>query len=155
MEMKVMSKWIYKIERNIAFFPPREVFRGVAPFESEWLKIDPVAGTIAIQKGYAWDGCSPKLFSVLGLFWAGTPDGIMCEDGFTKTGKASLVHDALYQYLGSHGMSRAACDKVFFHQMKDDGFALRHVYYVAVRALGGIAHWLSSKLNKLRTKRSK
>jgi hypothetical protein len=53
---------------------------------------------ITVTARYAWDGCSPKL-CVWDLL-LGTPDGVV--DSATKQPKtyyASLVHDALYQFL--------------------------------------------------------
>jgi hypothetical protein len=143
-----MSKWIYRTNRDVVIFPPLYCFKGVKEFHNEWLSIDPVAGAITVRKQYSWDGCSPKLCSFMGLFWIGTPDGIVCKDGFTKTGKASMVHDALYQFLGEHTMNRTTCDEVFLNQMKRDEFVLAYPYYMTVRAFGGIFHFVRTKWNK-------
>ena len=55
-------------------------------------------GKMTVNKRYAWDDCTPKICIFDVLF--GTPDGVV--DSRTrkpKTYYASLVHDALYQFL--------------------------------------------------------
>ena len=55
-------------------------------------------GTMTVTAGYAWDGCTPKC-CVLDLS-IGVPDGVVNADtGKPKTYYASLIHDALYQFL--------------------------------------------------------
>ena len=56
------------------------------------------SGKVTVPSSYAWDGCSPK--GCLFDFVVGTPDGVV--DTGTKRPKtyyASLVHDAMYQFL--------------------------------------------------------
>ena len=92
--------------------------------------------TIVVTGGYAWDGCSPKLcvFDIL----IGTPDGVV--DSTTKQPKtyyASLVHDALYQFLlDGLPFSRAQADDCFLRLMARTGFAPRRLYWLAVRVFG-------------------
>ena len=73
------------------------------PFISKWLEINE-NGKITVkanEKGYSWDGCSPKK-SFFNLFIFGTPDGhIDYRTNLPFTHDASLFHDALYQYLDS------------------------------------------------------
>ena len=94
------------------------------------------SGEITVTAGYAWDGCSPKfcLFDIL----IGIPDGVI--DSTTKQPKAyhaSLVHDALYQFLlDGLPFSRAQADKCFLRLMEERGFAPRYIYWLAVRLLG-------------------
>ena len=96
---------------------------------------------ITIKKGYAWDGCTPKI-SIFDLFILGTPDGILSD----KTGKpkayyASLVHDALYQFLPemneSQGITRRDADDFFQRILVEHEFAPNKIYWLAVRMLGG------------------
>lgn len=100
-------------------------------FENEWIRIK--GSKMTINKGYSWDGCSPKV-EVLDLI-IGTPDG-RDSNGFPITYFASLVHDALYQWKGEHGIKRKEADKLFLTMLK--GFKLKWIYYLVVRAFGGI-----------------
>jgi hypothetical protein len=95
-------------------------------------------GDVRILAGYAWDGCTPK-FSLFDIVF-GISDGIPNEK--TKKPKAyyaSLLHDALYQFLDADlPLSRAQADRVFLELMTRDRFAPRLPYYAAVRAFGGL-----------------
>lgn len=125
--------WLYRIDREFRVESP---FVG-RPFRARWLTIH-ADGTIIIPAGYAWDGCTPK-WSVFDLCTIGTPDGIVnVRTGMRRTGRASLVHDALYQYLAWHEISRAEADRLFLDLMRRDGFALARLYWLAVRAFGGV-----------------
>lgn len=125
--------WVFKLE---------EVYRAPSnfvdyEFNSEWLQIDEV-GTIEIRKGYGWDGCTFKK-SVLDVFIVGTPDGIIdIETLKPKTYYASLVHDALYQYYGYHGIRRRDIDRLFLTMMRKKKFKPALLYYLAVRVFGGL-----------------
>jgi hypothetical protein len=91
---------------------------------------------ITVTARYAWDGCSPKL-CVWDLL-LGTPDGVV--DSATKQPKtyyASLVHDALYQFLlDGLPLKRWQADHCFFQLMKETRFGPRYLYWAAVRVLG-------------------
>ncbi len=93
-------------------------------------------GTITVKEHYAWDGCSPK-FCVFDIL-LGTPDGVV--DSKTKQPKtyyASLVHDALYQFLlDGLPFKRWQADRCFLRLMDGTGFAPRYLYWAAVRLLG-------------------
>lgn len=95
-------------------------------------------GIIVVKKEYAWDGCTPKIcvFDVL----VGIPDGVV--DSRTKKPKtfyASLVHDALYQFLPDGlPLTRKNADDCFLKLMEETGFVPRYFYYAAVRLLGGM-----------------
>ena len=95
-------------------------------------------GDARVLSGYAWDGCTPK-FSLFDIV-IGTPDGV--PNQVTKKPKAyyaSLVHDALYQFLDlGLPLSRAHADRVFLEILTRDRFAPRPIYYVAVRVFGGV-----------------
>jgi len=92
--------------------------------------------TIVVTARYAWDGCSPK-FCLLDLN-LGTPDGVV--DSSTKQPKtyyASLVHDALYQFLlDGLPLTRAQADNCFLRLMSQTQFTPRRLYWMAVRAFG-------------------
>ena len=92
--------------------------------------------TIIVSEGYAWDGCSPK-FCVFDIL-IGTPDGVV--DSTTKQPKtyyASLVHDALYQFLlDGLPFTRAQADDCFLRLMTRTGFAPRWFYWLGVRMFG-------------------
>jgi len=96
-------------------------------------------GDARVLTGYAWDGCTPK-FSFFDIV-IGTPDGV--PNQVTKKPKAyyaSLLHDALYQFLDAElPLSRAQADRLFLEILTRDRFAPRRIYYVAVRVFGGLS----------------
>jgi hypothetical protein len=141
-------KYNYVNQKSIGINVTASDIRGASDFENEWLKIDARFNVIIVRRGYAWDGCSPKLFSVLGLVNIGTPDGISLPDGYRITGKASLVHDALYQFIDEHDLTRKQCDKIFKMQLQRDGFKLWPVYYAGVRVFGGVFNLMYKKFVK-------
>ena len=106
-------------------------------FESKWLEIGD-GGQITVkanESGYAWDGCTPK-WSLLNLVIIGTPDGhIDYRTMQPFTYYASLVHDALYQYLDTVPISKEKIDLLFLKMLGD--FKLRHIYYWVVKHFGG------------------
>lgn len=108
------------------------------PFDSRWLSIS-VDGKVTVkanETGYAWDGCTPKK-SLLNLVIVGVPDGhIDYRTMKPYAYYASMVHDALYQYLYSVPVSRRQIDRLFLQMLGD--FKLRYVYYAFVRLFGGL-----------------
>ncbi|AGI25172.1 hypothetical protein H681_16520 [Pseudomonas sp. ATCC 13867] len=118
--------------------------------------VDLIAGTVsydlACQRTYAWDGCSPKVpFYWIATF--GTPDWwdhlepVQClRHGQQKqrlmfwpvAHHASLVHDALYQFLNVAPVTKAEADELFHRMLLEAGMPrpLAWVYYRAV-VLGG------------------
>ena len=126
------SVWIFKLEADYRY--PTGLKTDF--FDSNWLRID-TNGVITVYKGYAWDGCSFK-FNLFDLAVAGTPDGIIDITSMKpKTYYASLVHDALYQYLPYHSISRRQADIIFYELLAKAGFIPRKIYYLAVRLVGG------------------
>lgn len=95
-------------------------------------------GTMTVTAGYAWDGCTPKIciFDLL----VGTPDGVVhAGTRKPKTYYASLVHDALYQFVPDGlPISKHQADVCFLRLMEETGFAPRHLYYAAVVVFGGL-----------------
>jgi Protein of unknown function (DUF1353) len=88
------------------------------------------------------------------LLLIGTPDGLQ-KSGDIRTIKdqkfyekktvfwqrahhASLVHDALYQYLDSIPMSKKDVDNLFYDMLLESGFSVTvaKIYHLAVRYLG-------------------
>jgi len=106
-------------------------------FDSKWLAITS-DGILTIKndtEGYCWDGCTPK-WSLLNLLIIGTPDGHIDHRTMKPfTYHASLVHDALYQYLDSVPVSKEKIDLLFLSMLGD--FKLRKVYYLIVKYFGG------------------
>jgi hypothetical protein len=94
------------------------------------------SGLVTIPVGYAWDGCSPKVCVFDLLF--GTPDGVVdSRTQRAKTYYASLVHDAMYQFLlDGLPYRRGQIDGCFRRLMAETGFGPRWIYWVAVRFLG-------------------
>ena len=100
-------------------------------------------GTITVKEDYSWDGCSPKL-RVFDLGYIGTPDGTLdVHTGQQKTYYASLLHDALYQFIADPRMEykRSQMDRMFFDLMTQSGFGARHIYLFATRSLGWVFHY--------------
>jgi hypothetical protein len=94
------------------------------------------SGEVTIPASYAWDGCSPKVcvFDLL----IGTPDGVIdSRTGRPKTYYASLVHDAMYQFLlDDLPFQRRQVDACFRRLMAETGFGPRWLYWAAVRVFG-------------------
>lgn len=127
--------WIFKIHSDFQF---QSIHRDKS-FDSKWLRLEP-DGTVTVKangSGYAWDGCTPKI-SILGLFILGTPDGhIDIETEKPITYFASMVHDAFYQYLEDVPVSKRDIDRQFYLMLKERGFPLARLYYMAVDRFGG------------------
>ena len=143
--------FIWKLHRKVSLATS---IKGVN-YSGEYLSLDPT-GILALERDYAWNGCSPK-FEIFGLVF-GTPEGALPEGheqqeiqanldrlGYSdfdwqmpKTYYASLVHDALYQISNDHGgiMSRIEADKLFYRILKAYNFLPALLYYQAARLLG-------------------
>jgi len=111
-------------------------------FENEWFKLSE-DGTVIIRgtysKGYAWDGCSPKL-KIKDLY-VGTWEAVLNFDtGQSKTYYASLVHDVFYQFARDLRpfVKRKEVDREFYSILKRDGFKFAKLYYIAVRLFGWV-----------------
>ena len=107
-------------------------------FESKWLHVG-TNGAVTVkanEDGYAWDGCTLK-WSILNLKIVGVPDGhVDYRTMKAYTYFASLVHDALYQYLDTVPVSKDKIDRLFLKMLGD--FKLRWLYYLAVKYFGGL-----------------
>jgi hypothetical protein len=113
-------------------------------FENEWFKLDK-DGTVTIKgthdRGYAWDGCTPK-FKIKDMC-IGTPEGVLNPDtGKSKTYHASLIHDVLYQFSPDirSFVKRSEVDQEFYNILKKNKFESAKLYYLGVR-LGGWPSW--------------
>ncbi|MFC2102462.1 hypothetical protein ACFLS7_05665 [Bacteroidota bacterium] len=128
---------VYKfVHKEDVFIKTNLVGRGSS---HEWLEITD-DGTILVKgshlKGYAWDGCSPKV-NFIDLI-IGTPDGRFdVETDKQITYYASMIHDALYQYKEEIKISRKEVDIIFKLNLKKADFVLSGIYYFFVRCLGG------------------
>src|SRR5436190_2080914 len=92
--------WLYRLDRTFTWesglaLPHDLAFRDK---QGTVRLVIETSGRITVMRGYAWNGCSPK-FCVLDIL-IGTPDGVVhAGTGKPKAYYASLVHDALYQFL--------------------------------------------------------
>lgn len=107
-----------------------------------------------VRRTYAWDGCSPKRW----FFWIalfGTPDwGDTLENIVTindqgdkeyakvvlwqRAHHASLVHDALYQYLDEIPIDKQDVNQLFREMLEQSGFCpwIASIYYHATQLFG-------------------
>ncbi|MCX7097841.1 MAG: DUF1353 domain-containing protein [Methylococcales bacterium] len=107
----------------------------------------------SVRRAYAWDGCTPKRW----FFWLaliGTPDWdqksevIRILDAsqpclqktvfWQRAHHASLVHDALYQYINTIPIAKKEVDQLFYDMLLASGFsvAIATLYRLAVRYFG-------------------
>lgn len=133
-----MGVYVYCIRYDFRY---QSAIKGRA-FENEWLKLEQ-DGTVIIKgthyKGYAWDGCSPKV--KIRDVYIGILEGVLNFDtGQSKTYYASLIHDAFYQFSKDlrSSIRRKEVDEEFYSILKRDGFRFAKLYYIAVRMLGWI-----------------
>ena len=123
------------------------------PFENDWLYIDQTHITVkgSNGKGYAWDGCSPKV--IIADMYFGTPDGrtvkqafevkingkwVLVEEYRAITYLCSIFHDPLYQFHRELPLSRKEIDDLFLWHLEQKDFASSKLYYNVVRVGGGI-----------------
>ena len=137
---------IITVPQTVHFYDLRNVLR---------LSIN-TTGLITVHAGYAWDGCSPKFTVRNSKTIIGTPEGLLYLDKTLgknhrrKTYYASLVHDALYQFLDEAAASAATthtnnqplytrqqADRCFHALLKETHFLWAGVYFAAVRVFGG------------------
>jgi len=111
-------------------------------FENEWFRLD-LDGKITIKgtnrRGYAWDGCSPKM-KIWDVYF-GTSEAVLNDDTRqSKTYYASMIHDVFYQFNKDvrSFVGRKEVDREFYNILKRDGFRFAKAYYYGVRAFGWI-----------------
>ncbi|MFL0805506.1 MAG: hypothetical protein K6L81_17465 [Agarilytica sp.] len=148
-----MSHYKFYLPHDLSFSIDREFAQSVTFYDQSNTRRMHIShdGKITVYKGYSWDGCSPKI-SVFDWVYLGTPDGtIKITTGQPMTYLASLFHDALYQFLDHPHMplKRKEMDDIFLSLMTQSRFSLRWPYYIAVRALGGVFHYVMKGIRKL------
>ncbi len=141
--------WLYRADRNFSWdsgipVPADQVFLDAT---GKVRLVIETTGRMTVTRGYAWNGCSPK-FCFLDLL-VGTPDGVVDADtGRPKTYFASMLHDALYQFLGTESpISRRQADRCFLRLMAASQFAPRYLYWAAVRLFGRFV-WQGQRLKR-------
>lgn len=132
--------WIYVLPEDFEWKTGLDFSPGYAFYDSQGVRrlVLHADGTITVFKGYAWDGCTPKF-----QFWDilfGTPDGVPHnQTKLPKTYHASLVHDALYQFLDDGlPLTRRQADAIFLQILTRNSFAPRRLYHAIVRIFGGL-----------------
>lgn len=131
-------KWLFCSEENFLWQSDLKVNNDTV-FRDKNGKIRMIIetdGQLTVISGYTWNGCSPKV-CMLDLF-LGTPDGALyAPTGKPKTYYASMVHDALYQFLSADApITREQADKCFLQLMEESEFVLRGIYWLAARIFG-------------------
>lgn len=149
MSCKSGVRWLYRLEASYSWesqHPISEdlVFRDKS---GEVRLVLEKGGKITVTRGYAWNGCSPK-FCVADLL-LGTPEGVVHRDtGKPKTYNASLVHDALYQFLRDGlPLTRRHADAFFRRLLEESDFAPAWLYWLAVRLFGWLV-WRGTKMKR-------
>ena len=133
-----MGVYIYCIRQDFKY---QSLIKG-RKFENEWFRLEE-DGAIIIKgtnyKGYAWDGCSPKI-KIKDVYF-GTPEAVLnFETGKSKTYYASLIHDVFYQFSKDvkSFVSRKEVDWEFYIILKRDKFRFARLYYTCVRLISWI-----------------
>lgn len=133
-----MGVYIYCIREDYSY---QSAIKG-REFENEWLKLSK-DGTIIVKgtnrKGYAWDGCSPKI-KIKDIYF-GTGEAVLNWDtGVSKTFYASLIHDIFYQFSKDVRpfIKRGEVDREFRSILRRDQFRFAQFYYFFVRLFGWI-----------------
>ena len=142
-----VARWLYRIDASYTWTSPFRQESDYAFFDAKGrlrLLVER-NGAITVTRGYTWNGCSPKFF-VLDLLF-GTPEGVVnARTAQRKTYYASMVHDALYQFLADGlPLTRVQADRCFLMLMRESSFLLAPVYWLFVRAFGGIVHFATRR----------
>ena len=128
-------RWLYRIDQNVAWQCSRRFKQDYVFFDADGTVrlIVQRDGTLTVTRGYAWNGCSPKIciFDIV----LGPPEGVVhAVTGHPKTYYASLLHDALYQFLHDGlPLTRAEADHFFLDA------AARNEFPAGADLLGGRA----------------
>jgi hypothetical protein len=123
--------WLFKLTHDYSW-DASDFIEPETTFVNPWLSIR--NSVITVSKGYAWEGCSPKL-SILDLWVLGIPDGRL-HHGLPITYHASLVHDALTQFRATLPITHQQATAIFDAMLKECDFACRNLYVLAVKLFG-------------------
>jgi hypothetical protein len=139
-------RWLYRLDAKFSWESRLTVNEDLV-FRDEKGKVRMVieaGGRLTVMRGYAWNGCSPKICFLDILI--GTPDGaVYGPTGRQKAYFASMVHDALYQFLNAGSpITRKQADACFLRLLGESEFVLRHFYWLAVRLFGWLV-WRTKK----------
>lgn len=142
-------KWLYRLDANYVWESGWIIAEDKFFLDSTGVVrlIIEKGGRVTVTRGYAWNGCSPKMVFLDLLI--GTPDGAVYKPtGRPKAYFASLVHDALYQFLGKDSpIKRRQADDAFLRLLAASEFRLRWIYWLAVR-IGGRFVWKGMSVNR-------
>jgi len=144
--------WLYKLEKDY-------VWKSPCTHEKNWgfedengvLRLKLLSdGHIIVMAGYCWDGCTPKFCFMDVLL--GTPEGaILRKIGTPKTWDASLIHDALCQFLPAEmPLTQKEIDDCMLELLQMRGFALSYFYYGAVRLFGWFTKPATQKIRGIK-----
>jgi len=147
---------VYRLDQSVTWASPHT-------FEEDMAFVDKTGkrrleitrdGRMTVLASYAWDGCTPK-FCVLDVV-IGVADGVVdSRTGRPKTYYASLIHDALYQYLDDGlPLTRHEADRCFLLLMNRTEFFWRYLYFVAVRLFGSLFRRVAELKRKRRGTRT-
>ena len=152
---KFKVKWLYVIDEDYSWQSGLAISENAEFYDKSGIKRLEIkqSGEITVFKDYAWNGCTPK-FCLLDVVF-GVPDGVVHErTKRPKTYFASLVHDALYQFLDDDlPLSRKDADDCFLKLMQESDFALSKLYYWAVRCFGHLFRRIAKKIRKTQGKK--
>jgi hypothetical protein len=141
--------WLYRVDKSFTWDSGLEIAedRIFLDARGKVRLVIETTGRITVTRGYSWNGCSPKVcvFDLL----LGTPDGVVhARTGRPKTYFASMVHDALYQFLKADSpISRQQADDCFLRLMADSDFSPRYLYWAAVRIFGPLV-WRGKQVKR-------
>ena len=143
-------RWLYRLERSFSWDSGHDVDEDLMFFDKKRRVrlIVEKGGRITVTSGYTWNGCSPKICFF--DFLIGTPEGVVyAVTERPKTYYASMVHDALYQFLPDGlPLKRRHADKYFLSLLAESEFAPRWIYWVAVRMFGWIVWRATRRVRK-------
>ena len=133
-------EWVYRLEKTFSWESGLDIKQDCA-FKDKKGKVRLIlerGGRMTVTRGYSWNGCSPK-FCVFDIL-IGTPDGVVdSRTGRPKTYHASLIHDALYQFVPDGlPLTQHDADRCFLRLMEETGFRPRLLYFSAVWLFGGL-----------------
>lgn len=127
-----MTIWRYTLKTPFRVSSPH--LEGI-DFKNRWVTLH--NGVMTVHPGYAWDGCTPAIPLVLGV-WLGPWDGPRQLDGRPAAYRASLVHDVLCQFAADIPIRKDATLRLFEDLLRAHGFGplMARVYTTAVRWFG-------------------